>query len=44
MKTINQFSVLVLPVFALILSLPVGGFGPSFAESLELSTAVFTVQ
>jgi hypothetical protein len=44
MKTIDKFKVLLLPVFVLILLLLVGGFGPSFAESSELSAAVFTVQ
>ena len=44
MKTINQFNTLVLPVFALILLLLAGSFELSFAESSELSTAVFYVQ
>jgi hypothetical protein len=44
MKTLNQFSVLFLPVFVLISLLLVDGYGPSLAESSELSTAVFYVQ
>ncbi|MGD8761600.1 MAG: hypothetical protein PVG87_04760 [Desulfobacteraceae bacterium] len=44
MKTKYQFNVLFLPVFVLISLLAAGGFGSSFAESSELSTAVFYVQ
>ena len=44
MKIKYQFNMLFLPVFVLISLLVVGGFEPSFAESSELSTAVFTVQ
>ena len=44
MKTIYQFNVLFLPVFVLISLLFFDGFELSFAESSELSTAVFYVQ
>ena len=44
MKTINQFNMMLFLVFVLMLLLPVGGVELSFAESSELSTAVFTVQ
>ena len=44
MKTIDKLKALVLPVFALMLLLLVGGFEPFFAESSELSSTVFYVQ
>ena len=44
MKTKYPFNALFLPVFVLISLLLVGGFELSFAESSELSTAVFYVQ
>ena len=44
MKFTNQFNALVLPIFVLILLFLAVGFGLSFAESSEFSTAVFYVQ